>query len=260
MPARHQTDEDQLSKQDPTERRRLQNRLSQRNHRRKIRDRIAKLQERVIASELRAAATLHGWHSTPCIPYEVKPSPSSTSSASSSLSLSLCSSSSPTELQRQPSCNINLNTTPQLPFHSTARYEDASGSVGSMTANASGTPSPTDLVASDTVGTGGMLGTGAGTGTGPGSGQAFGLGVDTMQLCEQWGFQGSVYLATEASLPQVLQTLGPSSNAIILVPTPGYPVGSGGSTLGYAQGQGLDIDGCQCQTMGWVSCPLHSMG
>jgi hypothetical protein len=65
---------------------------------------------------------------------------------------------------------------------------------------------------------------------------------------------------TEASLPQVLQTLGPSSNAIILVPTPGYPVGSGGSTLGYAQGQGLDIDGCQCHTMGWVSCPLHSMG
>ncbi|RAL16802.1 transcription factor xanC [Aspergillus homomorphus CBS 101889] len=48
-------------KQDPIERRRLQNRLSQRNHRRKIRDRIAKLQERVIASELRAAASLHGW-------------------------------------------------------------------------------------------------------------------------------------------------------------------------------------------------------
>ncbi|KAE8361051.1 hypothetical protein BDV27DRAFT_167212 [Aspergillus caelatus] len=47
--------------QDPIERRRLQNRLSQRNHRRKIRDRIAKLQERVIASELRAAASLNGW-------------------------------------------------------------------------------------------------------------------------------------------------------------------------------------------------------
>ncbi|KAL4747093.1 hypothetical protein BDW72DRAFT_24036 [Aspergillus terricola var. indicus] len=259
MPVKHQTDEDQLSKQDPTERRRLQNRLSQRNHRRKIRDRIAKLQERVIASELRAAATLHGWHSTPCIPYEVKPSPSSTSSASSSLSLSLCSS--PTELQRQPSCNINLNTTTQLPFHTAARYEDAgTGGVSSMTANASGTSSPTDLVAPDTVGTGGMLGAGTGTGAGPGSGQAFGLGLDTMQLCEQWGFQGSVYLATETSLPQVLQTLGPSSNAIILVPTPGYPVGSGGSTLGYAQGQGLDIDGCQCQTVGWISCPLHSMG
>ncbi|KAL4736644.1 hypothetical protein BDV11DRAFT_207446 [Aspergillus similis] len=268
MPAKHQTDEDQLSKQDPTERRRLQNRLSQRNHRRKIRDRIAKLQERVIASELRAAATLHGWHSTPCIPYEVKPSPSSTSSASSSLSLSLCSSSSPTELQRQPSCNINLNATPQLPFHSTARYEDAgTGGMGSMTAHASGTSSPTDLVASDTVGTGGLLGAGTGTGTGPGSGQAFGLGLDTMQLCEQWGFQGSVYLATGTvpslpgtSLPQVLQTLGPSSNAIILVPTPGYPVGSGGSTLGYAQGQGLDIDVCQCETVGWMNCQLHSMG
>nr|DAZ85335.1 TPA_exp: xanthocillin C [Penicillium expansum] len=47
--------------QDPLERRRLQNRLSQRNHRRKIRERIAKLQERVIANELRAAAALNGW-------------------------------------------------------------------------------------------------------------------------------------------------------------------------------------------------------
>ncbi|KAJ5469898.1 hypothetical protein N7530_007255 [Penicillium desertorum] len=55
-------DEDILSKtQDPLERRRLQNRLSQRNHRRKIRERIAKLQERVIANELRAAAALNGW-------------------------------------------------------------------------------------------------------------------------------------------------------------------------------------------------------
>ncbi|KAI3155435.1 hypothetical protein DTO046C5_8093 [Penicillium roqueforti] len=47
--------------QDPLERRRLQNRLSQRNHRRKIRERIAKLQDRVIANELRAAAALNGW-------------------------------------------------------------------------------------------------------------------------------------------------------------------------------------------------------
>ncbi|KAJ6107206.1 hypothetical protein N7523_008529 [Penicillium sp. IBT 18751x] len=48
-------------KEDLLERRRLQNRLSQRNHRRKIRDRIAKLQERVIANELRASAALNGW-------------------------------------------------------------------------------------------------------------------------------------------------------------------------------------------------------
>ncbi|RMJ28788.1 hypothetical protein PHISP_00335 [Aspergillus sp. HF37] len=48
-------------RQDPVERRRLQNRLSQRNHRRKIRDRMAKLQERVIASELRAAAGVKVW-------------------------------------------------------------------------------------------------------------------------------------------------------------------------------------------------------
>ncbi|KAF7163248.1 hypothetical protein CNMCM5623_008269 [Aspergillus felis] len=54
-------DDSSNEKQDAIERRRLQNRLSQRNHRRKIRDRIAKLQERVIASELRAVATLNGW-------------------------------------------------------------------------------------------------------------------------------------------------------------------------------------------------------
>ncbi|OQD71763.1 hypothetical protein PENPOL_c001G03622 [Penicillium polonicum] len=60
--SRSPKDEDILSQtQDPLERRRLQNRLSQRNHRRKIRERIAKLQERVIANELRAAAALNGW-------------------------------------------------------------------------------------------------------------------------------------------------------------------------------------------------------
>ncbi|KOS43575.1 hypothetical protein ACN38_g5511 [Penicillium nordicum] len=58
-------DEDILNQtQDPLERRRLQNRLSQRNHRRKIRERIEKLQERVIANELRAAAALNGWDQT----------------------------------------------------------------------------------------------------------------------------------------------------------------------------------------------------
>ncbi|OQD68441.1 hypothetical protein PENDEC_c035G04638 [Penicillium decumbens] len=55
------SDDSPGQKEDPLERRRLQNRLSQRNHRRKIRDRIAKLQERVIANELRAAAAFNGW-------------------------------------------------------------------------------------------------------------------------------------------------------------------------------------------------------
>lgn len=73
-------DQSPSTKQDPLERRRLQNRLSQRNHRekfpqideavfsdtdrkigRKIRDRIAKLQERVIANELRAASGAYSW-------------------------------------------------------------------------------------------------------------------------------------------------------------------------------------------------------
>ncbi|KAL4918380.1 hypothetical protein BDW62DRAFT_181285 [Aspergillus aurantiobrunneus] len=246
MPAKHHPpDLSQSPKQDPTERRRLQNRLSQRNHRRKIRDRIAKLQERVIASELRAAATLHGWHSAPCIPYEVKPSPSSTSS--SSLSLSPASSSASTEMQCPPASynNVSLNTMPPPPMLSTApAYDEAGTAVGSL--SSSGTSSPTTLVP-DGVATGSVLA----------PGQAFGL--DTLQMCEQWGFQGSVYLATETSLPQILQTLGPSSNAIVLVPSPGYSVGGGGS-MGYtSQGQ-VDMSGCQCQNLGWMSCPLHSMG
>ncbi|KAL4888629.1 hypothetical protein BDV59DRAFT_137906 [Aspergillus ambiguus] len=63
-------------KQDPLERRRVQNRLSQRNHRRKIRDRIAKLQERVIASELRAAASIHSWdYPSPYTPYNYHETP-----------------------------------------------------------------------------------------------------------------------------------------------------------------------------------------
>ncbi|KAI2793369.1 hypothetical protein POX_b03423 [Penicillium oxalicum] len=58
---RRETENNPGQDQDPLERRRLQNRVSQRNHRRKIRDRIAKLQERVVANELRAAAVLNGW-------------------------------------------------------------------------------------------------------------------------------------------------------------------------------------------------------
>ncbi|KAL4794961.1 hypothetical protein BDV19DRAFT_178354 [Aspergillus venezuelensis] len=176
-------------KQDPTERRRLQNRLSQRNHRRKIRDRIAKLQERVIASELRAAATLHGWH-TPCIPYEVKPSPSS-SSTSSSVSLPPPSSSPPNELQcPSASYSVGLGTLPQIPMLSTPGFDEA-GPVGSLDGSSTSSPTNTQFVPSDTTGT-----TAAGT-VSCLPGQGMGLGLDTMQLCEQWGFQGSVYLATD---------------------------------------------------------------
>ncbi|KAL4929754.1 transcription factor xanC [Aspergillus undulatus] len=183
MPAKqqHHSPEESPPKQDPTERRRLQNRLSQRNHRRKIRDRIAKLQERVIASELRAAASLHGWHSTPCIPYEVKPSPSS--STSSSVSLSPPSGSPPNELQfPQPSYNAGLNTVPQLPMLSTGSGYDDAGSVG-LSMSGSGASSPSTLVPPDVA---------AGAGASallPSQSQGFGL--DTMAICEQWGFQGS---------------------------------------------------------------------
>ncbi|KAL2860754.1 transcription factor xanC [Aspergillus lucknowensis] len=222
MPSKHVRADSQSQKQDPTERRRLQNRLSQRNHRRKIRDRIAKPQERVIASELRAAATPHGWHSVPCIPYEVKPSPSSTSS---SLSLSPPASSPAAELQcpPAPACSsYNLNINP----------------MASLCAL------PTQPIgASDPA----IVGSG-------------GFGPDTLQMCEQWGLQGSIYLATETSLPQILQTLGPSSNAIILVPMPVCPTADPG-VVGYTQDQGLDMAGvCQCQSLGWMSCPLHLTG
>ncbi|KAL4886120.1 hypothetical protein BJY04DRAFT_178511 [Aspergillus karnatakaensis] len=258
MPAKHHAPEPVGSpKQDPTERRRLQNRLSQRNHRRKIRDRIAKLQERVIASELRAAATLHGWHSAPCIPYEVKPSPSSTSSSSLSLSPP-ATSSPPTELQCPPPTpyGVSLNTIPQLPtMISTAGYDDSSSGLGSLgsTPGGSGTSSPTSLVAPDGLSGASVSNALLGPGAGLVPGQGFGL--DTMAICEQWGFQGSVYLATESSLPQILQTLGPTSNAIIVLPSSGY-------SSGYTQGQ-MDMNSvcqCHCQGLGWMGCPLHSMG
>ncbi|KAL3472507.1 hypothetical protein BJX99DRAFT_213451 [Aspergillus californicus] len=190
MPAKHIDTESDPSKQDPTERRRLQNRLSQRNHRRKIRDRIAKLQERVIASELRAAATLHGWHSAPCIPYEVKPSPSS---ASSSLSLSAPGSSSPpAELQCPPAASAcssyNLGLNPMTPLSVLpAAFDDGSTAVGAFgSGGGSGTSSPTTLHPPESIGInpGGSLLAGQG------------YALDALQMCEQWGYRGSVYLAT----------------------------------------------------------------
>ncbi|KAL3463750.1 hypothetical protein BJX64DRAFT_256808 [Aspergillus heterothallicus] len=65
--------------------------------------------------------------------------------------------------------------------------------------------------------------------------------------------------ALETSLPQILQTLGPSSNAIILVPTPWYSVGPDPGAVGYTQGQGqpLEMASCQCQSLGWMNCPPH---
>ncbi|KAL4953264.1 hypothetical protein BDW69DRAFT_7531 [Aspergillus filifer] len=220
---------------------------------RKIRDRIAKLQERVIASELRAAATLHGWH-TPCIPYEVKPSPSSSSSTSSSISLPPPSSSPPNELQcPSTSYNVGLSTLPQIPMLSTASGYDEAGPVGSLDGSGTSSPTNTHFVPSDNIGSATAAGAGAVACL---PGQGLGLGLDTMQLCEQWGFQGSVYLATETSLPQILQTLGPSSNAIIVLPTPGYT----GSTVSYTHPSQVDMSMCQCQGLGWMNCPLHSMG
>ncbi|KAJ5716555.1 hypothetical protein N7493_008466 [Penicillium malachiteum] len=90
-------------KQDPLERRRQQNRLSQRNHRRKIRDRIAKLQERVIANELRTVAAFNGWDN----PYGSSPliSPAHSCSPYLDVELSLASPSPP-----------SLSTTPTTPF------------------------------------------------------------------------------------------------------------------------------------------------
>ncbi|KAJ5626625.1 hypothetical protein N7528_004052 [Penicillium herquei] len=105
------TGEDSIpKKQDPLERRRQQNRLSQRNHRRKIRDRIAKLQERVIANELRAVAALNGWDNS----YGPSPLTSPVHSACSpflDVELGLASPSPP-----------SLSTTPTTPFISSNEF------------------------------------------------------------------------------------------------------------------------------------------
>lgn len=71
---------------------------------------------------------------------------------------------------------------PQLPlFPTPGEYDETGTGVSSL--SGSGTSSPTTLVPPDIV-------------AGPGLGLAQGYGLDTVQMCEQWGFQGSVYLAT----------------------------------------------------------------
>lgn len=74
---------------------------------------------------------------------------------------------------------------PQLPLFSTSgEYDETGTTVSSL--SGSGTSSPTAPVSPDIV-AGSVLGL------------TQGYGLDTVQMCEQWGFQGSVYLATGIS-------------------------------------------------------------
>ncbi|OQD88433.1 hypothetical protein PENANT_c004G09424 [Penicillium antarcticum] len=183
--------------QDPLERRRLQNRLSQRNHRRKTRDRIAKLQERVIANELRAAAALNGWDQQ----YRPSPWSQNTHPALSDNSLDFDS--------RDPSVLGTEPSTPFMPsypiFSSTSWpndfnvfpsncYHPPSGGGGVLTHSNGMSSSTTAGLGGDTFRD--MIPTG-----------------DTLpsESFPAPGNQPSYYVATEAAIPQILQVINTMS-------------------------------------------------
>ncbi|KAJ5775110.1 uncharacterized protein N7511_000121 [Penicillium nucicola] len=196
--------------QDPLERRRLQNRLSQRNHRRKIRDRIAKLQERVIANELRAAAALNGWDQQ----YMPSPVSHSTHPALSGNGFGF-DSRDLTPLAIEPSTPF----TPSTPIFSSISWpsdfntlsshnfngESPSYGDGSLLAHSNGSSSST--IAS----LGGEISREM---TSPGE-----ILPSDLWSASQ-GNQPSYYVATEAALPQILQVIynmSPQSKVIVLV-------------------------------------------
>ncbi|KAJ5512108.1 hypothetical protein N7463_001660 [Penicillium fimorum] len=213
-------DEDILSQtQDPLERRRLQNRLSQRNHRRKIRERIAKLQERVIANELRAAAALNGWDQA----YNPSLFPRSHSTSSENelgftsrdvfpLIPDQCTSCMPSYPLFSHSWLNDFNTCPQneYPGDLSQFTEVSEASPISPTRNAPAQPShsmspPTSGLGGDTYRE--MIGT-------P---ETLTDSLSTSSLN-----QPLYYVATEAALPQIIQvinTMSPEYKVIVLVPS-----------------------------------------
>ncbi|PYI06004.1 hypothetical protein BO78DRAFT_369917 [Aspergillus sclerotiicarbonarius CBS 121057] len=275
-------------KQDPIERRRLQNRLSQRNHRRKIRDRIAKLQERVIASELRAAASLNGWdHPNTLTPSPVDRMPpvfdpeGNASSPIQDGSSMMASTYLPQSRVVCSSCNSALGPipvfSPQPPFPSslydTTNELDATTSSSalrnSLYYSRSNSINPEMQNMSNLYPS---------------------MDSSVPPLYEQWNgpvqYPGSsfYYIATESSLPQIMQALGTGPSrpkAIIVLPQNNHPTGlpaalpiSQSSPPGTAvelpaSSSPLSIHDspCQCQNQGlmtpgeWVSsgCPIHQM-
>ncbi|PLB42270.1 transcription factor xanC [Aspergillus candidus] len=207
--------------EDPIERRRLQNRLSQRNHRRKIRDRIAKLQERVIATELRAAASLNGWNnpnpSAPPMghalsPYEVdggitslSPETATSLSPSYLLSSAACSSCGP-NVGSMPVLSSQSSSSSLFDFTGSEIDSSASSSMGSSFFSPRFSPMTPDLSVSM-----------------PASYPPADL--SSPMYPEPWASQASYppsnMYYVETTLPQIIQALGPGASrtkAIILLP------------------------------------------
>ncbi|PWY92143.1 hypothetical protein BO70DRAFT_3822 [Aspergillus heteromorphus CBS 117.55] len=279
-------------KQDPIERRRLQNRLSQRNHRRKIRDRIAKLQERVIASELRAAASLNGWdHPNPLVssPVERIPTVYDPEGHSSPIQEASSALTSPYLSQSRVVCSSCNNALGPIPVFSpqsslpSSLYEVTNEYDPTASSMRNGLYYPRQIPSSLSPE---MV---------QNMSNLYPMDPNTQPLCEQWNAPGQYpgsslyYIATENSLPQVMQALGSGPSrpkAIIVLPPNGHPSGlpvtmptSQSSSPG---GNGSDMPAnsplniheppCQCQNQGlmtpneWVNsgssapiCPLHQV-
>ncbi|KAF7594012.1 hypothetical protein BBP40_010290 [Aspergillus hancockii] len=224
----------QKQEQDPVERRRLQNRLSQRNHRRKIRDRIAKLQERVIASELRAAVTMNGWNyhhpgaplSVPQIPpYDVDrkvlPPVAGNIPLMSGTYL-------PCSTDSCYPCNSEISPTPAIPPQTTSSFPQFESSTA-KDADSSSSSSPSIFTNSGVCS----------PGISPvdlenGSSNYAAPDMNAQYQPEPWSIHAQCsgsnlyYVATEASLPHIMQMLenGPSKpKAIILFPQNVQPAG-----------------------------------
>ncbi|PKX96556.1 transcription factor xanC [Aspergillus novofumigatus IBT 16806] len=238
-------DDSSNEKQDAIERRRLQNRLSQRNHRRKIRDRIAKLQERVIASELRAVATLNGWdQASPSAAsmMESKPQGDFDSSPLASASEDPAISNPPngTLLNQMPLSSSLPSPPSPLPFDlGLANGVDSANSSSSTLLNcppSSSQLSPFSLDASLSM-----------TGLHTPNEFSFPPYADPPGS-QQYPHCPHFYVATEASLPHIMQTLGSTTShpkAIILIPHGhGYsPASFTGANTAESTGRGTTLNG-----------------
>ncbi|KAJ5146471.1 uncharacterized protein N7515_001035 [Penicillium bovifimosum] len=264
-------EEDILSQtQDPLERRRLQNRLSQRNHRRKIRERIAKLQERVIANELRAAAALNGWDHAynPSLfprPHSAQ-SDNDLSFGSRDMSPLIpdCSSFMPSYPLFPQSWPNDYNTFQQhssypgdLPYFSTA---SEASSVSPVTSGLTQSPtmSPPTTVIEDTY---------------RDKGTSESLIHDSVSTSPH---QPLYYVATEAALPQIIQVINamsPQYKVIVLVPpespasasahpfpTPDLLHGAGHTGLEHTPPQQSNPQnmGCLCSQNGYSAQSGHT--
>ncbi|GLB03911.1 hypothetical protein AtubIFM57258_009626 [Aspergillus tubingensis] len=279
-------------KQDPIERRRLQNRLSQRNHRRKIRDRIAKLQERVIASELRAAASLNGWdHPSTLTPSPVDRMPpifdteGHPSSPIQDASSALGSTYFPQSRVVCSSCNSALGSIPVL------SSQPSFPSVYDTTPNDLDATSPSSALRNSVY----YPRSNPITPELQNMNNIYPSLDSNLPLTEQWNgtaqYPGSsfYYIATEASLPHIMQAINSGSSrpkAIIVLSPNNHPPGlpaplptsqsspPGGSAVELPASSsplGMHDSQCQCQglmTSGdWISsgtsaptiCPIHQM-